>query len=229
MTISTDITTEWHAANVARAALYRWFADIFARELTTATLDEWLLNQAYDGIHEAFVSLELEQYSNRVKTAIADLKALPKEDRALELAADFAQIFLLGGDDSAPPYASYYLSDDKHLYGEPTQQMRQFLNSQQLSLHAEFREPDDHVSVYFMVMSLWIHSSAQQQLDMATSAQEQSDFLDNALLNWLPMFNTRCQTIKIKTDLYPALIALAEQFVLADKEALASIVHLSSQ
>ena len=218
-------TEQWQAANTARAALYRWFADVFARELTTATLDEWQHYHAYENIHEAFVSLGLEQYSTQVKTAIAELEELPKSDRALELAADFAQMFLLSGDDSAPPYASYYLSSDKHLYGKPAEQMRHFLDSQQLSLHPEFREPDDHVSVYFIVMSLLINSSMDKKLDMVTNAQEQIDFLDGALLNWLPKFSDRCQRIRVKTGLYPALVALAEQFVLADREALATIIN----
>lgn len=216
---------QWQAANTARAALYRWFADIFARELTPATLDQWLEHHAYDSIHEAFIGLGLEAQSHRVKEALVELKQLPKSDRALELAADFAQLFLLSGDDSAPPYASYYLSDDKHLYGKPAEQMRQFLASQKLSLHSDFREPNDHLSVYFIVMSLWINNTIQQSLDMAITAQEQIDFLDSALLTWLPQFNTHCQKINVKTDLYPALTALAEQFVLEDRAALASILE----
>lgn len=217
---ATDTATQWQAANAARSALYRWFADVFARELTSDTLNDWQNNQTFDGIHEAFVSLDLEPYSARVKKAIDDLEQLPKEHRALELAADFAQIFLLSGDDSAPPYASYYLSEDKQLYNEPTKQMHQFLASQHLKLHAEFHEPDDHVSVYFMVMSLWIDSSMEQNIDMSDVAQEQVEFLDTALLSWLSKFNERCQKIRVKTDVYPALVALAEQFVLADREAL---------
>ena len=217
--------TQWQAANRARSALYRWFADVFARELTTSTLDDWLYDQAYDGIHEAFVTLDLETDSLRVKTAITDLEKLPKSDQSLELAADFAQMFLLSGEESAPPYASYYLSSDKHLYGEPTQQMRHFLDSQQLKLHEEFREPDDHISVYFMVMSLWIDSSLAQSQEMTASAQEQIEFLDSALLSWLPLFNARCQKIRVKTELYPALAALVLQFVQADTEALASVIN----
>ncbi|WP_367106175.1 molecular chaperone TorD [uncultured Psychrobacter sp.] len=232
MTINTPINTqqtdsaeEWQAANTARSALYRWFADIFARELTPTTLEYWQDQKIYDSIHNAFVSLDLEPYSIRVKTALANLEKLPKKEQALELAADFAQVFLLSGDDSAPPYASYYLSEDKHLYGEPTVQMRKFLASQQLSLNTEFREPDDHISVYFRVMSLWIDSSIEQQLDMTSSAQEQIDFLDEALLTWLPQFNARCQKIRVISDLYPALTALAEQFVLADREGLATVTE----
>lgn len=224
MTTSTDTSTgtlaQWQAANSARSALYRWFADVFARELTSATLDDWQNNQGFTSIHDVFVSLDLEPYSARLKAAIGDLEQIPKPYRALELAADFAQVFLLSGDDSAPPYASYYLSADKQLYGEPTQQMQQFLSSHQLKLHADFREPDDHISVYFMVMSLWIDSSMAQDTDMSDVAQQQSEFLDKALLSWLPKFSERCQNIRVKTDVYPALVALVEQFVLADRDAL---------
>lgn len=219
-----NMSEEWQAANSARSALYRWFADVFARELTPVILNEWQHNHTYDTIHEVFVSLGLEQYSERVKVAIDSLKQFPKDEQAIELAADFAQLFLLSGDDSAPPYASYYLSSDKHLYGEATAHMRRFLDSQALSLHPEFREPDDHLSVYFIVMSLWINSSSEQNLDMVTTAQQQIDFLDTALLNWMPKFTAHSHKINVKTDLYPALISLAKHFVLEDREALASIV-----
>lgn len=221
----TNITEEWQAANAARIALYRWFADIFARELTSATLNDWQYNHAYDSIYNVFSSLGLEQYSKRVKVAIDSLKQFPKDEQAIELAADFAQLFLLSGDDSAPPYASYYLSSDKHLYGEPTAHMRRFLDSQKLSLHPEFREPDDHLSVYFMVMSLWINSSSEQNLEMVSTAQEQIDFLDTALLNWLPKFTAHAYKINVKIDFYPALVALAEQFILEDRAALATMIE----
>jgi TorA-specific chaperone len=218
-----SIIEQWQAANPARSALYRWFADVFARELTSATLEQWQHKQTYASIHQVFVSLGLEPFSDRVKAALDDLQQFSTEDRAIELAADFAQIFLLSGDDSAPPYASYYLSSDKHLYGKPAAQMMRFLDSQQLSLHPDFREPNDHLSVYFIVMSLWINKSIEQQLEMVNTAQEQIDFLDSALLNWLPQFTAHCQKINVKTDIYPALAALAEQFILEDRAALATI------
>ena len=220
----TEIAIQWQAANDARSALYRWFADVFARELTPATIEQWQHDDGYDNIHQAFVSLGLEQYSTRVKQAINSLKQFPKEDQGIELAADFAQLFLLSGDDSAPPYASYYLSSDKHLYGEPTAHMRAFLDNQQLSLHPEFREPDDHLSVYFMVMSLWIASSSAQNLDMTDTAQQQIEFLDSALLNWLSKFTAHTHKISVKTDLYPALIELVEQFIIEDRAALETVI-----
>ncbi|MBV7434867.1 molecular chaperone TorD [Cardiobacteriaceae bacterium TAE3-ERU3] len=211
---------QWQAANTARAALYRWFAELFAHELTPATLDQWQHGNAYTSIHEAFSSLGLEEESQRVQNAINDLEQLPESERALELAADFAQLFLLSGRDSAPPYASYYLEDDQRLYGKPADDMRRFLDQHQLTLHPNFREPDDHISVYLIVMSLWIGNKEQ---DAATNVHEQAEFLDNALLPWLADFSDRCQTIRSQNDFYPAITSLATQFIRCDRAILDDI------
>lgn len=219
-----NITEQWQAVNVSRSALYRWFADIFARELTPAVLDDWLHHQAYENMHNVFKGLEMKQESERVKVALNAIKQLPVTDQALELAADFAQLFLLSGEDSAPPYASYYLDSDKQLYGKPAEQMRKFLESQQLSLHPEFREPNDHISVYLMVMSLWIKDSGDEQA-MMTTIVDQKEFLSDALLTWLPKFDERCQTIKPSTDFYPALVSLMSEFVFQDKQTLESLAE----
>ena len=77
-----DITVEWQAANSARSALYRWFADVFARELTPAIIEQWQDGHGYDNIHEVFLSLGLGQYSKRVKVAIdKDLALLTFSDK----------------------------------------------------------------------------------------------------------------------------------------------------
>lgn len=219
-----QITTEqWHAANNARAALYRWFADVFAHELSqTAVAD---LPNSYTDLHQIFSDLGLEAQSTRLKKAIHNLQVIPESDRFIELAADFAQIFLLSDKNSAPPYASYYIDADNMLYGKPAQQMGQFLDTHQLSLHPDFREPKDHISVYLNVMSVWIHSSADDEQNIASIAKEQAAFLEDALLNWLPQFSARCQKIRVKTDIYPALTDLLQHFVQEDKAAMLEMIN----
>lgn len=210
---------QWQAANKARAALYRWFADIFAREFNKQNLAE--LQQQYPALHQAFSELGLQEPSQRLQKALNNLKVIPEADRALELAADFAHMFLLSGHQSAPPYASYYLDADKMLYGKPAQQMSQFLAEHKLDLHPDFREPKDHLSIYLQVLSLWIqHGSEAESEELASIAAEQSEFLQNALLNWLPKFNEHCQKIRVKMDVYPALTELLLHFVQADQQAL---------
>ncbi|WP_296205979.1 molecular chaperone TorD [Psychrobacter sp. UBA3962] len=213
---------QWQAANKARAALYRWFAEIFAREFNKKNLAE--LQQQYPALHQAFSELGLQEESERLQKALNNLKVIPEADRALELAADFAHMFLLSGHQSAPPYASYYLEADKMLYGKPAQQMSQFLAEHELDLHPDFREPKDHLSIYLQVLSLWIqHGSEVEGEEQASIAAEQSEFLQSALLNWLPKFNDRCQIIRVKTQVYPALTDLLLHFVEADQLALVEL------
>ena len=215
-----NTTEQWQAANTARAALYRWFAELFAHELSPAVLEQWQHGDTYTSIHQAFSSLGLKEESQRVQNAINALEQFPESERALELAADFAQLFLLSGRDSAPPYASYYLGDDQCLYGKPADDMRRFLDQHQLTLHPDFREPDDHISVYLVVMSLWI---GNQEQDTATNIREQANFLDNALLPWFGDFSDRCQTIRCQSDLYPAITSLTKQFIRCDRAILDDI------
>lgn len=213
---------QWQAANKARAALYRWFAEIFSREFNKQNLAE--LQQQYPALHQAFSELGLQEPSDRLQTALNNLKVIPEADRTLELAADFAHMFLLSGHQSAPPYASYYLEVDKMFYGKPVQQMSQFLAEHKLDLHPDFREPKDHLSIYLKVFSLWIqHGSEAEGEELTSIAAEQSDFLQSALLNWLPKFNDRCQSIQVKTQVYPALTDLLLHFVAADQQALVEL------
>lgn len=213
---------QWQAANKAREALYRWFAEIFSREFNKQNLAE--LQQQYPALHQAFSELGLQEPSDRLQTALNNLKVIPEADRTLELAADFAHMFLLSGHQSAPPYASYYLEVDKMFYGKPAQQMSQFLAEHKLDLHPDFREPKDHLSIYLKVFSLWIqHGSEAESEELTSIAAEQSDFLQSALLNWLPKFNDRCQSIQVKTQVYPALTDLLLHFVAADQQALVEL------
>lgn len=215
---------QWQAANEARAALYRWFADIFAREFNKQNLAK--LQRQYPALHQAFSELGLQEPSEQLQKALNNLKVIPEADRALELAADFAHMFLLSGHQSAPPYASYYLDADKMLYGKPAQQMSQFLAEHKLDLHPDFREPKDHLSIYLQVLSLWIQHGSKGETegkDSVNMAAEQSEFLQSALLNWLPKFNERCQSIRVKTQVYPALTELLLNFVQADQQALSEV------
>lgn len=215
---------QWQAANEARAALYRWFAEIFAREFNKQNLAKQ--QQQYPALHQAFSELGLQEPSERLQKALNNLKVIPEADRALELAADFAHMFLLSGHQSAPPYASYYLDVDKMLYGKPAQQMSQFLAEHKLDLHPDFREPKDHLSIYLQVLSLWIQHGSKNETevkDSASIAAEQSEFLQSALLNWLPKFNEHCQSIQVKTQVYPALTELLLHFVQADQQALVEL------
>ena len=205
---------EWQFASTQRAGLYGWFSRLYAEEVS----DEMFRSHFADGGFAPFAGLAelgLGAEVQRLDAAIAALRAeaLPR----LELAADFAQLFLLDGKTSALPYASAYEGKDgaTPLYGAAEARMRDFLAARALAIQADFREPADHLAVPLALMAE-LAGAASSAEDIPTAAATQADFLRTALLDWLPRFVERCQQARPRFDVYPALAALLLGFVRAD-------------
>ena len=205
---------EWQFASTQRAGLYGWFARLYAEEVSEEMYRSHLANGGFapfTGLAELGLGAEV----HRLDAAIATLRAeqLPR----LELAADFAQLFLLDGKTSALPYASAYAGTDSAspLFGAAEARMRDFLAASGLSIQADFREPADHLAVPLALMAE-LAGAASSAEDIPTAAATQADFLRTAVLDWLPRFVERCQQARPRFDVYPALAALLLGFVRAD-------------
>ena len=205
---------EWQFASTQRAGLYGWFARLYAQEVS----EEMFRSHFADGGFAPFAGLAelgLGAEVQRLDAAIAALRAeaLPR----LELAADFAQFFLLDGKTSALPYASAYEGKDSAspLFGAAEARMRDFLAARELAIQADFREPADHLAVPLALMAE-LAGAASSAEDIPTAAATQADFLRTAVLDWLPRFVERCQQARPRFDVYPALAALLLGFVRAD-------------
>lgn len=205
---------EWQFASAQRAGLYGWFARLYAQEVS----EEMFHSHFTDGGFAPFAGLAelgLGAEVQRLDAAIAALRAeqLPR----LELAADFAQLFLLDGKTSALPYASAYEGKDNAspLFGAAEARMRDFLTASGLSIQADFREPADHLAVPLALMADLAGKDAAAG-DIPAAAAAQAGFIRSAVLEWLPHFVARCQQARPRFDVYPALAALLLGFVRAD-------------
>lgn len=213
----------WHAVSESRAAFYAWFSTIFAIEMPEDMIAAYLRGEAAP-LLSALRKIGLDRELSRLQTSLARWSDVP--DLRLELAADFARLFLLGGREAALPYASAYLSSDQQLYGDPHVRMQHFLQNSGLQVHADFKEPSDHLAVYLAAMAQWIRQDAGLDAkDVSQSAADQWTFLNEALLVWLPQFQARCQQIgnETSTDFYPAIAALLLAFLHEDVAYLASV------
>lgn len=219
MTETETLRAQWPAICAQRARFYDWFCALFARELDAATLAAYSRGEAAP-LLDACTGLGLTAPAERVRQAIAGLTLL--QQARIELAADFAQLFLLDERSAALPYASFYLAENRALYGPQEKAMRALLAEGGLQVQADFREPADHLAVYLAALAHWTRAAAQHDSEAAQAgvAGEQADFLANALLTWLPEFVARCQAIRVSSDFYPALAALLLAFVEADADAL---------
>ncbi len=205
---------EWQFASTQRAGLYGWFARLYAQEVS----EEMFRSHFADGGFAPFAGLAelgLGAEVQRLDAAIATLRAeqLPR----LELAADFAQLFLLDGKTSALPYASAYAGKDatSPLFGAAEARMRDFLTASGLSIQADFREPADHLAVPLALMAELAGKDAAAE-DIPAAAAAQAGFIHAGLVDWLPRFVERCQQARPRFDVYPALAALLLGFVRAD-------------
>ncbi len=212
---------QWRLANRQRARLYGWFATLYAAEVSEVALEGYL-GDGYQPLYAGLADLGLDAEVARLQDAIEALRTLPLA--RLELAADFAQLFLLDARTGALPYASVYEGEGKGkgsvLYGAAEERMRNFLAESGLAIQAEFREPADHLAVYLALMAKLAEQDAEQgidSIDFATAAFEQLSFLQAGLLGWLGAFVQRCQQARPRFDFYPALAAVLYGFVREDE------------
>ncbi|MFA7428558.1 MAG: molecular chaperone TorD [Rhodospirillaceae bacterium] len=202
----------WARVSRQRALVYGWFSALYAAEVPRATLASYMAGGAAPML-KGFSILGLESEAERLHAA---LEALRGVDYAhLELAADFAQMFLLDAKGGALPYASVYESEGARLYGPAEERMRAFLAGASLAIQDDFKEPADHLALYLAVMARLIEDNARTA-DSAAAARDQAAFLEDAVLSWLPAFNARSQQASPRFDFYPALAALLTAVVLQD-------------
>lgn len=182
-----------------RQFVYHWFNAMLARELS----DEQL-NALQEGQFDDFFAFLKELgFTEIVANIQAELTACQQfEFPRLELAADFAQLFLLDGQQSALPYASAYLEGESLV--QNLAEMDRLLTLFSLQINKETKEPSDHLCVYLSLLERLIEHS---------DISEQQHFLVTQLNSWLPMLIEKAQKISTKTSLYQYLLKLLHQFI----------------
>lgn len=200
---------EWAQVSEQRVLVYRWFSTLYAAEVPQHLLDSYLAGEAAP-LFKGFSALGFAAEGQRLQAALDALREV--EDAHLELAADFAQLFLLDANTGALPYASAYDTEQTRLFGPTEARMRSFLANASLAVEDEFKEPADHLAIYLAVMTQLIEQHAHAS-DTAAAACDQEAFLRDALLGWLPDFDARNQQASPRFDFYPALSALLVMFV----------------
>lgn len=204
---------QWQQACQQRAVVYGWFSSLYAAELTDAQLNAYLGGDV-DGLLQGLANIGLAPESQRLQAALHSLREVPYA--RLELAADFAQAFLLDAKSGALPYGSCYKNDAAQFCGPTEQRMRSFLAQSSLVLQDDFKEPADHLAIYLAVMVKLIEQAPQDNLRTGVQALDQAAFLQDGLMTWLPMFAEKSRQVTTRFDVYPALAALLLAFVQQD-------------
>ena len=194
-----------------RGQVYWWLSSLIAAELDEKQLQVLFsddINVFLDSLAE---EPELADAISQLKQSVGGLRT--RKDMQLELAADYAKLFLGSGRQGALPYASIYLSKEGLLMQEPHHQMVKLLKDNGFAQSESFKEPADHLAIILDFMG----NLAIKKMDKAI----QKNCLNEMLLTWLPQW----QKDAAKHDgfgFYSASTLLILEFVRVDLEFLNS-------
>jgi TorA-specific chaperone len=185
-----------------RAIIYRWFSQLLFQELSDEGLlrlrnkENLALLNALKSIPE--LSLLVTHFQRR-------LRAMQKREACqLELAADFASLFLLPPPTGVSPYSGHYPHTTSP---EERKTLRQKLV--ELRLTPQNNEAADHLAIQLALIATLIEEDAE--LD------QQELFLNRHLLSWLPLCTKRCYQ-RDRFGFYAAAMGLLTGFVQQDAE-----------
>lgn len=185
-----------------RAIIYRWFSQLLFQELSDEGLlrlrdkENLALLNALKLIPE--LSLLVTHFQRRLRAM------LKREECRLELAADFASLFLLPAPSGVSPYAGHYPHTTSP---EERQTLRQKLVEHRLA--PQNNEAVDHIAIQLALMTALIEEGVERE--------QQDLFLNRHLLSWLPLCTKRCYQ-RDRFGFYAAAMGLLTGFVQQDSE-----------
>lgn len=185
--------------NQERQFIYQWIGSLLSRELT----EEQIVNYqsgGFDSLFEFLDELGFQEKTTKIRTALQ-----LQDSFRLELAADFAHCFLLEGKLSAIPYLSAYL--EGQALDQALALVDNWMAHYQVSINRDHNEPSDHISILISILIKLIETG---------SHAEQQQFINVVLLSWIPQFAEKAQKVRLKTQIYPAVIDLLVAFLKQD-------------
>ena len=188
----------------ARAHLYWFFSSLFSQELSKESLVSLAQGEGADFMAQLAQLPAFETACERFQSAV--MKILNHPEQELLLRAEYTTLFLMSPKDSAPLYASYYLSESQEMYEAPHHDMVKLLTAKGLDSAQHFNEPLDHVAIQLDYLGNLILQGIEQT-HQEQAYQEQTDFIDKHLLNWLPKLSMRVTALQI-SNFYQALTEL---------------------
>ena len=208
-----------------RASLYWWFATVFAAELNAQQIAVYSKPETADYLQALAEEAHLQAGVKELQSAIGELNFI--DEQHLELAADFASLFLTGERSGATPCASVYLSQGGLMFQQPHEQMLDLLEASGLAVDDEFREPADHIAIQLDYLGNLVMKTVAAKDGPAAkkTLEEQLAFIEQHLLSWVLQFCDRCQRIRTKTGFYQATARLLVDYLVLDQAYLVSVLQ----
>jgi TorA maturation chaperone TorD len=212
--------------NLTRAAVYSFLSRAFKIEVDERFLHDVveieatlrLLSESEGGADLKEADRLLIEFAKEFK----DLKAKEKDAFIIDLAAEYARLFLGVGERPVHLVESVYLSKDHLLYQEPYHEIIQAYKSLGYEKDKDFREPEDHVAAELEFMAnlcRWTSKTLDNgEVEKAVAYLNlQKEFIRDHINRWVPLL---CEQLKKEatSPFYKGLAHLTKGFVTLDDD-----------
>ena len=213
-----------NSAHEWRGDLYALLGLAYYREPTRAFIEGLVEHDPFS--RPPFLSAD-EQMARGLRHLSASLEPFRGgvSDRGLErLQGDHCQLFVGSGMPKAPPWESFYRTEEGLMVSSHTLEVRAFYERFGLVSERRKQEPEDHIGLEleFMACLCDRHGECLRKGDVretAVTAKAQRDFLDGHLLRWVPRFCAALDRFAW-TDFFRGMGRLTEGFLAWDRRFL---------
>ena len=150
--------------------------------------------------------------SSSIGSSIKLISKLASNLHISEIQDEYVNLFLGVGRGELLPFASYYLTG--FLNDKPLSKLRDDMNKLGVVRLKEVKEPEDHVSSLFDIMSGLITG----QFGKVYSISEQSDFFEKHLNSWVHLLMSDIESAKTAV-FYAPIGSLGKEFINIEREA----------
>lgn len=182
-----DVVHEDDGRIDSRSDLYRWFSSVFAQEQTAASWDVQSSPEFLELLELRAGEFDLGEPAATLASYLTEHAAEDSDELLLDLAVDFAQLFIGPGPGKAPPYESVFTSEDGRLYGDAYADVIQTLRREGIGVADGFAAPADHAAVELAVVAHLIDRvDGDEELPATATPDAEASFLRDHVMNWFP-------------------------------------------
>lgn len=206
-----------------RRSSYAFLSRVYRQEVSFALLSEMASDDNLVGKEETTSEGRkiLKEFARKLRGS--DLKKLE-----IELAAEYANLFLNVGNHLVFPYESVYTSEERLLMQEPRDQVLNEYRQEGLDKSKEFTEPEDHIAIELEFMSYLCEKTIKSMYEddkerSLAYLKKQKDFLEKHLLVWVPDF---CEDLEKATesDFYKGIATLTKNYLSFEQETIVELI-----
>jgi putative dimethyl sulfoxide reductase chaperone len=199
-----------------RLSLYAWCSAMLSKEQDRDTRAIQLGDEFAATMMASAAAVGVREEAAALVEALRAQRGRDVDEALLELAVDYAQLFIGPGPGQAPPFESVYTSSERRLYADAYADVIEVLHREGLAVDRAFAAPADHAAVELAVAAhLLEHEAGEGTTPLA------ADFLLDHFLNWFPRW---CGDIvaHARTDFYRGLGRLMAAFLETERQRLAA-------